>query len=505
MHFLPFFIILLISFHKISLNIIIPFVINSLKDEEYTPTKFLEDFFLRDFYTTTKMGSSPNQEILTLISTEHHYFILSSNVCERKTINYVNNTNIVKKSGFYLDKATSYNNESFFNSFITNYKDGGVISDTFIFYNSTYLKCQPSTYNNKNVDKNLIDSKVEINSSRIVIEEYNNDKKCIIIGLNSPYYVTTTGVSIFEELKSSSNTFIKDNQFYFKFLNKNEGQLIIGQKPHEYENDNKLTVDNYFQVQSYGDFNFPWVLLFKEIYFINKNEEKILLYVPNIQRVNEILSNVGFVIADDTYKKLIKENYFDDLIKNNICTIEKINVNITTDNLVKCTEYDMISCNKKNFTKDLMKKFPTLYLTHIDYNYTFSLNYNDVFLEKGEKIFFLIVFPYCNKNYWYLGLPFVQKYKFVFNYDAKTIGFYNTDIFEDKNENSESSIFEFKHLRLVIEIIVAIILVVIAFFVAKKIYEQRKTRANELTDDNYDYTAKNDGEEKTGINDSLGM
>ena len=133
MYFLFFFIILQIFFQIISSNIVIPFVISSLKDEEYTPSKFFEEYFLRDFYTTINMGTSPNQEILSLLSTKNHFFILSSDVCERKTINNINNSNIVKKSGFYLDKATSYNNESSFNDFITNYKNGGVISDNFIF------------------------------------------------------------------------------------------------------------------------------------------------------------------------------------------------------------------------------------------------------------------------------------------------------------------------------------------------------------------------------------
>ena len=114
----------------------------------------------------------------------------------------------------------------------------------------------------------------------------------------------------------------------------------------------------------------------------------------------------------------------------------------------------------------------------------------------------MVIFPYNANNYWYLGLPFIQKYQFVFNHDSKTIGFY-VDLEEDPINESDG--FEFKYLRLVIEILSAIILAIVVFFVAKKIYEQRKKRANELTDDNFDYMPKNDEEEQSGNNAAIGI
>ena len=493
------FIIFLLTLHIISPVIVFPFIINTLKDEEYTASKLYEDYFLRDFYTTTNMGSSPSQNILTLISTEYHYFILSADVCGRKSTNYIYDLSIAKTSGFYLEKATSYNNVSDLNNFITNYKNGGVISDTFNFYNTTYLKCQPLSYMSKDIDNNLIDSKTQIKTSRIVLEEYKNDKKCAIIGLNRPYALTYTGISIIEELKRSSN--IQSYDFTFIFFGKNEGQLIIGQLPHEYENDRTKNETNYIKINGNGEYTFPWVLLFKEVFFENKNKEKKLISINR----NVLVPNIGFIIANDAYKELIKENYFNDLIKDNICEIETINVNIS-DNRINFTKYDMISCNKKTFTNNMKGNFPTLNFSHIDYNYNFTLTDIEVFLEKGEKIYFLIIFPYNGNKDWYLGLPFIQKYQFVFNHDSKTIGFYNPDLIKGGKDDSSStdSRSGFKYLRLIIEILVAAIFAGIAFFVAKKIYEQRKKRANELADDDFDYNTK-EGEEESGNKNSLGM
>ena len=498
MYFLPLFINFLISFHTISPKIVFPFVINSLKDQEYNATKLFDDYFVRDFYTTITMGSSPSQEILTVISSEYHLFSLSEEICEKKTVNYINNESIAKKSGFYLEKATSYKNITSYMNAYNKYKDGEVIQDIFSFYNTTYLKCQPASYKNKNINSSLIDSKTNITSSNIILYEVKNGKNCANIGLNSPF-TYTYDVSLLKELKKSSPDNVKDYSFTFKFLSKNEGQLIIGELPHEYENDKTKNDDNYITVKANGMYNIPWVFTFKKIYYENKNKEIEILY-GYLEKSNILMPNIGFIIADDKYKELIKQDYFDDLIKDNICEIETVIYNITnvTKSIIEYIKYDIFSCNKKNFTNDKKNNFPTLYFSHIGYNFTFSLTNTDLFLEIGEKVYFLVIFPYSANNYWYLGLPFIQKYQFVFNHDSKTIGFYT---YEEKN--NESGGFEFKYWRLILEILGAVILGVIVFFVAKKLYEQRKKRANELADDDFDYKVKS--EEKDKLEDSTGF
>ena len=494
MHFLHLFITFIISFHIIYPKIVIPFVISSLKNEEYNASKFIEDYFVRDFYTTINIGTSPDQDILTVISSEYHLFSLSEELCKRKSINYINDENIAKKSGFYLEKATSYKNITSYMNKYNNYKKGMIIQDTFSFYNTTYLKCQKSSYINKNIDENLIDSKINISSVEVILFEYKNIKNCAIIGLNTPYSFSNDP-SFIEELKKSSPEAVRDYNFAFKFLNRNEGQLIVGELPHEYENDNRKNAGNYAKINANGVYNIPWIFTFKEMYFESKNKEKLVIY-GYLEKNNILMPNIGFIIADDKYKELIKENYFNSLIKDVTCKIEAVNFNIT-DSIITYNKYDIISCNKQTFTNDKKNKFPTLYFSHNGYNFTFSLTSSDVFLEKGEKIYFLIIFPYNCNNYWYLGLPFIEKYQFVFNHDSKTIGFYT---YEEKNDESDG--FEFKYIRLIIEILGAIILAIIVFFVAKKIYEQRKKRANELADENFDYISKNDEEEQSGNNNN---
>jgi len=62
------------------------------------------------------------------------------------------------------------------------------------------------------------------------------------------------------------------------------------------------------------------------------------------------------------------------------------------------------------------------------YNFTFSLSDDDLFIEINNKFYFLVAFPENEDNIYYiqcfLGLPFYLKYRLTFNFDLKTIGFY---------------------------------------------------------------------------------
>ena len=58
--------------------------------------------------------------------------------------------------------------------------------------------------------------------------------------------------------------------------------------------------------------------------------------------------------------------------------------------------------------------------------YIFTIGKEELFEEIEDKIYFLIIFDNNIKNeIWKLGEPFISKYKFVFNQEQKSIGFYN--------------------------------------------------------------------------------
>ena len=116
-------------------------------------------------------------------------------------------------------------------------------------------------------------------------------------------------------------------------------------------------------------------------------------------------------------------------------------------------------------------------------------------------IFQKTLFDHSDLAFWNLGLPFLQKYEFVHNYDKQNIGFYipqeekkevtpkkevpieNGNDNSNTNTNSNESIYK---VIIAVGIIIGIILIIGAFFLGKYLYQSRKRKANELNDD-FDY------------------
>ena len=157
-------------------------------------------------------------------------------------------------------------------------------------------------------------------------------------------------------------------------------------------------------------------------------------------------------------------------------------------------------CYKNKTTEEDLKKFPTLYFYNSELNYTFELTYKDLFFEKGNFIYFFIIFydfPEDAQNYywsfisrWELGMPFLKKYFFTYDFDGKYIGFYNekkmilkNSVDKINNENIKDKTFWW----IIIPIIFVIILVML--FIRKYIFKNRKITATELQ--NNDINGKN--------------
>ena len=325
------------------------------------------------------------------------------------------------------------------------------------------------------------------------------------------------------------NNIIDNYSWTFKFHSRSEGRLIIGGLPHTYEENTKFYNENKFKTRntySPEDLEHPWSFHFKEISFQNSINETIIVgkWIKMI-----LVPNIGFIISEDKYKNLILEHYFKELINKNICILEKTNITKYSKNEIffgTSGIYEIFHCDKDLNKEKLV--FPKLSFVIPDLDYIFNFTFNNLFEEIDERYYFLVIFPEDTRqaayNVWYLGLPFYYDNKFIFNYDSKTIGIYdqnmkeksdddnkkkdddnkkkdeenNKETSESTENNSKSNVW-----RIIIEIIVGILLVVIAFYIGKKINEHRKKRANELTD-NYDYTAEENTEDNLIQNNNPG-
>ena len=150
-------------------------------------------------------------------------------------------------------------------------------------------------------------------------------------------------------------------------------------------------------------------------------------------------------------------------------------------------------CFKDELFKETFEKFPSLYFSNAELNYEFELDFNDLFYEKDNLVYFLIIFydfPIEAQNYfltyisrWELGTPFMKKYFFTYDYDNKYIGFYNNNkSFQNaynkyKNQNMNSLIL--------ISIVLLILFILFGLYIIKKyVLNNKRINAIELENNN---------------------
>ena len=492
----------LLLFEYIHSLIVIPFKIsspqnNSLNNKKYSINDFIDDYIIRDFYTTIDIGT-PFQKLFAIITPDSHLFSLSSDEYIPKNFELNNEFKLISNKGYIPSFSSSFSKIKNITLSNKNYRARAIISESILL-------------NNENKEKTKIDN---IN---IIFEEDNNRQKHAIIGINYDTYNKNIPF-IVNELKRLNIT--KNYNWYFKFISKTEGEFIIGSLPHKYEEKSKLFDKNtYTKVlsSSVWDYSYPWSIHFNQIYFLNNSNEQLIIsqttkcyFTPNL----------GFIIGNSNYKKLILENYFKDLIENDICTLEKTELTKYNKSFVYYGTsgiYEFFVCDKNKFVNNKInykKKFMPLFFDLSKYNYTFYLDENDLFLKFNNKYYFLVAFPEEQKDFYYikcfLFLSFYRKYRLIFNYDSKTFGFYNQNISNINDENKDKYINDNKleidnklndyyYMRIIVEILICILLVIVAYFIGKKINEKRKRRANELVDDYYEYISENNKD----VNDKM--
>ena len=416
---------------------------------------------------------------------------------------FQNNQNIIKKGYKISNSETSKllgNGTKYFN-FIDFVE---VYSEEFSFFNTTLME-----ENKDNIS--------EVSELILVKDSTNhtNEEMCLSIGLGVGHraFINPEPPQFIDDLRKKR--MIKSTHFTFKFIDQYNGLLIIGQKPHEYENDKIKYYENNYTLaytKSLTSFFRLWAVSMKEIYFYNSTKDKVIV-TKNNNEIN-ILYDFGFIIGNNQYKKLIYESYFENLINNEICELElsdKTIFNTSTVYVNTNGSYYMFICDKEKMNK-FIKDFPNLYFANVDYNYTFELTYKDLFMEIYNNYYFMVLFPNNNETRsefqkWYLGLPFMKQYQFVLNANDDTIGFYKTKTFnyEESDKFIEQNKEKSKVWVYVLQISIVIVLVGLGVYIGMLLKKQRKKRANELKDDDYDYFPEkenkdNDNQENQLIN-----
>ena len=240
------------------------------------------------------------------------------------------------------------------------------------------------------------------------------------------------------------------------FLKEDSGEIIIGSYPHDYYNDLESSSLKLTRAETtYSN----WMMDFTNVTYGNNNNPVKRVIFPY---------NVKGIIGNQYYLDYANETFFHNLVLKRKCTFEKIkNKNNRFSELI------IYYCD----TDIDIRKFEDLKFYSKPMNYTFVLNYNDLFKIYNNKYVFQVIFDTTYADKWRLGEVFQKKYRLFLDMDSNLFGFYT------KN-NSKSATFYF--IVLIAFLVFIIIFLSITLFKNIIGNKNRKIRANEL-EDNYEY------------------
>ena len=297
--------------------------------------------------------------------------------------------------------------------------------------------------------KNIKNEKEKIKDISLVLAtSFNNINEIkSVLGLSINGITSFLNQNLIYELKMNKIT--ESMIWTLIFNNENEGEIIIGNNPHNY---NKSYNEEFFkQVKAEKRLGTAiyWDFIFNKVYSNDK------LIDDDVKGYLDI--EFGLIKGSLNYKKFIENNF---LNENNLCK------KYYAFNFI--TEYYI--CDLKSN----IKKFPKIIFEQMELKFNFELTYEDVFEKREDGYYCKIVFEEKDNNkIFVLGQPFLKKYQIVFNADRKLMGIYI---------NPNINYFNLL-LWCIIIFLIIIISILLLLIYQKYIKKSRKIRANELDED----------------------
>ena len=461
-YFILFFLFFLYSFQDVKRDYVI-FDLKTYKNISDYPDEYENVFYENVYnilYSEISLGQN-KEKIIMEIKAESFLFSIFNYNCEIPPIN--------KSAISYLP--------TFANSSIIYYQNRFPIYGeyfTYILENNIYIKTNKGEKNAK--INYMFSPRNDSNyTQNLILRPYS----CFKLGFEIPFIRPNTDIDsindfalnlVFQFKRANITSSYK---WFIEYDNKDNlaGKLILGVDPHEYnpkkynEINSKITkpikrIDN----------NFYWDIQVNEIYLKNNNSTDLILDKEiNLYLTCSLEVSLGVIFGTSGYK-----NYINDFFSK-----EKMCHNA---NPLILNKYIIYYC-KKDIKENLKANFSSLVFNHRYLNKSFELNFDDLFLEKGEYIYFLVFFDRYDMENWKFGKPFLSKYFFSYDLDGRTITFYDNGKEKD-DENSNILVL------IIVIIILFLIFIVIGFFVGKYIYSYKKrkkgTELNERDDYNYE-------------------
>ena len=435
------------------------------------------------YYTKLSVGE-PSQKIASFINTSSiSNFGIMNKFCDKKF--YMNNSSINKD---YLYKNSSKFNNTKNENMIIGTKDI-LITDQIKFYTNFELSNEIVVDNisilyNPNNEGYIID---DVGIDFII--EREKKTTCAYIGFQLGFQRNNIYNNLLEQLKRKkiiTNTVFsfmeinKDNEFYEK--NNVDYLLIIGEEIYDIvniEGVDKYISDKYNKnkfleknklndyVINEGYYYFVWKITCSNIYIKINNDN---IYLEQIEDVY-FDHDYGLIKGTGEYRNIIEQKFFNNYINISKCS----KVLLRKENLDETFYY--YECDKDINTNN----FPALFFKSKILQYEYLLTKEDLFILDKNKLYFLIVFPLKNTNSWKLGKPFLDKYLFSYNYEARTISFYNENLLSKEVDNTNNNGDSKKIFIIILIVLLSLIALILGFFYGRNIFKKkRKHKAYEL-------------------------
>ena len=298
-----------------------------------------------------------------------------------------------------------------------------------------------------------------------------------------------------------NNELISGYEFSFIYdsnnLNEDTGTLYVGASLHDIDN-NKYNVSFFNSTYSNLNLNGFWGYTFEKTYLGNEIFEraKTVLFYPEF----------GLIVGTRNFFEIIKNttiwNEYFNISKK--CHSSKFQIVDMEANAFQrfSFEYTGYYCDKDVDVNKIINETIRFYSPEL--GDILNLKSEDVWMQKDEYKYFLIIETLSTENSWIFGKPFFKKYHMVFNQDSKTFGVYTYINYNNKPTTPTNN----KTVLLVCIIVGLVVVIGVLVFLLLKFYFKypRKKKANELVDDNFEYKPSEDANneiipsENEGIN-----
>ena len=298
------------------------------------------------------------------------------------------------------------------------------------------------------------------------------------------------------KFKNISNIFNKNIQKNDNNTNDiNEGEILLGIPPHEYYKDKFLEKELIeINTESTRDL-LTWMIRFDSVYVVDMHNNSVKYFIFNKQSYYDIDQYFG-IFAPEINPIYVPFSIFDYYFSNYFSKyLNKIcfkrgrplyNKYLTNNDFKKMQIF--IYCEKtkiKNISK-FYDEFPSLNLKHTFFKQIFTYAGKELFLEDNNYLYFILLPEFTKYNKFILGRIFMSKHQFTFNYDTKTIGYYNKNLsiinnndnfnddkqsLNDNNNNKSAFIFIF---ILFISLLFVILGFAIKYIIKKYVFHKIK-------------------------------